>query len=403
VTLSGAHDRRKTDAAGTEDRDDAAGLDAGAGHDRSVARHDGAAHERRDVERRVGADGDAAALRDDAALGEGREVRVVVEGIAVLGEPQRPARKRAPEHVLHRDVAENLAPAGAVEAAPAGGQPGEDHVVALGDRVHTLAHGGDDPGALVPEHGRQGVRGGAGDDVPVAVADAARGELHLDLARAGLSELDLLDGHGLIEPSEHGGAHVLILSRWPRYARAVKTQAAVLWEPGRPIEILDVDLAPPRDGEVLVKIAACGVCASDLHVVDGDLPEPLPLVLGHEAAGVVVETGPGVESLSPGDHVVLALVPSCGECSECRRGRPNFCEVGARMAAMGALADGTSRLSLNGTVLRHFNSISSFAEHAVVPESAAVRIRDDVPLETVALIGCSVLTGCGAVLNTAAV
>jgi len=183
----------------------------------------------------------------------------------------------------------------------------------------------------------------------------------------------------------------------------VKTQAAVLWEPGRPIEILDVDLAPPRDGEVLVKIAACGVCASDLHVVDGDLPEPLPLVLGHEAAGVVVETGPGVESLSPGDHVVLALVPSCGECSECRRGRPNFCEVGARMAAMGALADGTSRLSLNGTVLRHFNSISSFAEHAVVPESAAVRIRDDVPLETVALIGCSVLTGCGAVLNTAAV
>jgi len=183
----------------------------------------------------------------------------------------------------------------------------------------------------------------------------------------------------------------------------MKTQAAVLWEPGQPVEILEVDLAPPRTGEVLVEIAACGVCASDLHVVDGDLPEPLPLVLGHEAAGVVVETGPGVESLALGDHVVLALVPSCGECPECRRGRPNFCEVGARMAAEGTLADGTSRLSSSGTMLHHFNSISSFAAHAVVPESAAVPIRADVPLDAVALIGCAVLTGYGAVVNTAGV
>jgi S-(hydroxymethyl)glutathione dehydrogenase / alcohol dehydrogenase len=182
----------------------------------------------------------------------------------------------------------------------------------------------------------------------------------------------------------------------------MKTEAAVLWQPGE-LEILEVDLAPPREGEVLVQIAACGVCASDLHVVDGELPEPMPLVLGHEAAGVVVETGPGVESLSPGDHVVLALVPSCGECAECRRGRPNFCERGARMAAEGTLADGTSRLSLNGTTLHHFNSISSFAAHAVVPESAAVRIRDDVRLDAVALIGCAVLTGHGAVANTAGV
>jgi S-(hydroxymethyl)glutathione dehydrogenase/alcohol dehydrogenase len=183
----------------------------------------------------------------------------------------------------------------------------------------------------------------------------------------------------------------------------MKTQAAVLWEPGRPVEILEIDLAPPGEGEVLVKIAACGVCASDLHVVDGELPEPMPLVLGHEAAGVVVETGPDVKRLGPGDHVVLALVPSCGECAECRRGRPNFCEVGARMAAEGTLADGTSRLSLNGTGLHHFNSISSFAGHAVVPDSAAVKIRDDVPLDAVALIGCSVLAGYGAVMNTAGV
>jgi S-(hydroxymethyl)glutathione dehydrogenase/alcohol dehydrogenase len=183
----------------------------------------------------------------------------------------------------------------------------------------------------------------------------------------------------------------------------MKTQAAVLWQPGEPVEILEVGLQAPKAGEVLVKIAACGVCASDLHVVDGELREPMPLVLGHEAAGVVVDTGPGVESLSPGDHIVLALVPSCGECAECRRGRPNFCELGARMAAEGTLADGTSRLSLNGTRLHHFNSISSFAEHAVVPEAAAVRIRGDVPLDRVALVGCAVLTGYGAVMNTAGV
>lgn len=189
--------------------------------------------------------------------------------------------------------------------------------------------------------------------------------------------------------------------RFYGYARAMKTQAAVLWEPGRPVEVLEVDLAPPKAGEVLVRIAACGVCHSDLHVVEGHLPEPLPLVLGHEAAGIVEEVGPGVETLETGDHVVLALVPSCGECEECRRGRPNFCSLGARMATEGTLADGTSRLSLNGTTLHHFNSISSFSGHAVVPESAAVRIRRDVPLDAAALVGCSVLTGYGAVANTA--
>jgi S-(hydroxymethyl)glutathione dehydrogenase / alcohol dehydrogenase len=183
----------------------------------------------------------------------------------------------------------------------------------------------------------------------------------------------------------------------------VKTEAAILWRPGEPVEIHEIDLAPPKAGEVLVEIAACGVCHTDLHVVEGDLPEPLPLVLGHEASGRVKDVGPGVEALEPGDHVVLALVPACGTCAECRRGRPNFCEVGARMAATGTLADGTSRLSLNGTTLHHFNSVSSFAGQAVVPESVAVKIRDDVALDTVALVGCAVLTGCGAVLNTAKV
>lgn len=183
----------------------------------------------------------------------------------------------------------------------------------------------------------------------------------------------------------------------------MKTKAAVLWQPREPVEIVDVDLASPQEGEVLVKISACGVCASDLHVVDGELPEPLPLVLGHEAAGVVAATGPGVDALEEGDHVVLALVPSCGACRECQEGRRNFCEVGARMASTGTLADGTSRLSLNGTELRHFNAISSFSEYAVVPASAAVAIRDDVPLEVAALCGCAVVTGYGAVANTAQV
>jgi S-(hydroxymethyl)glutathione dehydrogenase / alcohol dehydrogenase len=180
-------------------------------------------------------------------------------------------------------------------------------------------------------------------------------------------------------------------------------RAAVLWEPRRPVEILDVDLAPPRAREVLVKIAASGICASDLHVVDGALPEPMPLVLGHEASGVVVAAGPEVTRVREGDHVVLAIVPSCGDCPACSRGRPTFCELFGAAASTGTLADGTSRLTRGGTTLHHFNSVSAFAEYAVVPESAAVAIRRDVPLETAALIGCAVLTGYGAVTNIARV
>jgi S-(hydroxymethyl)glutathione dehydrogenase / alcohol dehydrogenase len=183
----------------------------------------------------------------------------------------------------------------------------------------------------------------------------------------------------------------------------VKTRAAVLWQARGPVDIREVDLAPPQAGEVLVEMAACGVCASDVHVVDGELPEPLPIVLGHEAAGVVREVGEGVERLRPGDHVVLALVPSCGRCRPCREGRRNFCELGGRMAATGTLADGTSRLSADGQELHHFNSVSSLAGHAVVPESVAVPIRRDVPLDVAALFGCAVITGFGAVVNTAQV
>lgn len=183
----------------------------------------------------------------------------------------------------------------------------------------------------------------------------------------------------------------------------MRIRAAVLREPGLPVEIQEVELAPPRAGEALVRIAASGVCHSDLHVVDGEIPEPLPLVPGHEASGVVVAVGAGVERARPGDHVVLALVPSCGGCEDCRRGRPSLCELGGRMAAGGTLADGTSRLSLDGEPLHHFNAVSSFAEHAVVPESVIVPIRRDVPLTGAALIGCAALTGWGAVTRTAGV
>jgi Zn-dependent alcohol dehydrogenase len=183
----------------------------------------------------------------------------------------------------------------------------------------------------------------------------------------------------------------------------MKMQAAVLWRAHGPLEVLEVDLEPPRKREVLVKVAATGVCASDLHVFDGDLPRRLPLVPGHEAAGTIVEVGDGVESLAPGDHVVLSLVPACGRCPACRRGRPVLCERAAVMATRGTLADRSTRLSVNGTTIHHFNSVSSFAEYAVVPEAGAVRISPDVPLEIAALVGCAVLTGVGAVFNTAGV
>ena len=171
-----------------------------------------------------------------------------------------------------------------------------------------------------------------------------------------------------------------------------------------PITIEDVTLAPPGFKEVRVKIAAAGVCHSDLHVRRGEWVLPTPVVMGHEGSGTVVEVGPGVTTLRVGDHVVLSWVPSCGECRFCKAGKEARCQVAATIVAPGGvLQDGTSRLSLNGRTIHHYLGVSSFAEEAVVPETGAIKIRDDAPLDTMAVVGCAVATGVGAVTNTAGV
>lgn len=166
----------------------------------------------------------------------------------------------------------------------------------------------------------------------------------------------------------------------------------------------DVELEPPRSGEVRVRVIAAGVCRSDLHVRQGDWSRRLPVVMGHEGAGIVMEIGPGVTSVTPGDHVVLSWQPACGRCRPCVAGRPQLCElVGALVAPRGVLYDGTSRLHMRGEPVFHYSGVSSFAEEAVVPESGAIRVPSGVPLASAVLIGCCVTTGVGAVLWTARV
>ena len=170
------------------------------------------------------------------------------------------------------------------------------------------------------------------------------------------------------------------------------------------VEYVDVELAAPKAGEVRVRIAAAGVCHSDLHVRRGEWIVPTPLVMGHEGAGVVTEIGPGVTHLTVGDHVVLSWVAACGKCRYCLSGHEARCEVAAHIVAPnGVLQDGTSRLTQNGEPLFHYLGVSSFAEEVVVPASGAIKVRDDAPLDVIALVGCAVATGVGAVTNTARV
>ncbi|WP_076363043.1 zinc-binding dehydrogenase [Phaeovulum vinaykumarii] len=188
----------------------------------------------------------------------------------------------------------------------------------------------------------------------------------------------------------------------------MKTRIALLREMGaprpytdsRPIQIVEAELAPPGPGELLVRIAAAGICHSDLSVVNADRPRGMPLALGHEAAGVVVETGPGPARFQPGDHVVLVFAPSCGHCAPCAEGRPALCEPAAGAAVEGRLLTGSKAISHQGTVVNHHVGVSAFSDHVVVAEGSCVKIDPEIPLDRAALLGCAVLTGVGAVLNT---
>lgn len=180
----------------------------------------------------------------------------------------------------------------------------------------------------------------------------------------------------------------------------MKTKAAILYETNAPLVVEQIELDPPQAGEMLVKLKATGICRSDLHCVQGDWPIPLPMVLGHEGAGIVQEVGPGVTRFQAGDAVILTFLPACGRCNWCHRGRPNLCDLGALLLS-GKMPDGTSRIRrANGDPLNHWLFISTFAEYTVVPELSAVKVAPDVPLEKVCLLGCGATTGFGAAWRT---
>ncbi len=181
----------------------------------------------------------------------------------------------------------------------------------------------------------------------------------------------------------------------------MKIKAAVLHEYHTPLVVEEVDLADPGPGEVLVKVDATGVCHSDLHIIDGEWGRPLPMVLGHEAAGTVVTCGEGVTQFAPGQKVIFSFRPNCGECFYCHQGHPVLCE--GRNSAVGTFPDGTTRLSLRGTPITHMARVASFAEYAVTPAEQLIPIPQDFPMAVAALIGCAVMTGVGAVMNTARV
>ena len=184
----------------------------------------------------------------------------------------------------------------------------------------------------------------------------------------------------------------------------MKSRAAVAFAPGKPLEIVEVDVAPPRRGEVLVRIHATGVCHTDAFTLSGDDPEGVfPAILGHEGAGVVVEVGEGVTTLAPGDHVIPLYTAECRECKFCRSGKTNLCQAVRATQGKGLMPDGTTRFSLNGQPIFHYMGTSTFSEYTVVPEISLAKIDPAAPMEKVCLLGCGVTTGIGAVLNTAKV
>lgn len=181
-------------------------------------------------------------------------------------------------------------------------------------------------------------------------------------------------------------------------------RAAVCTALRQPLEVMELRLEPPRAGEISVRLAASGVCASDVSVLKGELPGPRPIVLGHEGAGIVTQVGDGVTSVAPGDHVVVTAMPQCGVCYRCARGQPSLCEVGDPVLLSGALRDGTHRFATDdGTAVAQMVASGTFAEQVVVSDISVVRIPLDVPLAPASLLGCGVLTGFGAAVNAAAI
>jgi NDMA-dependent alcohol dehydrogenase len=183
----------------------------------------------------------------------------------------------------------------------------------------------------------------------------------------------------------------------------MKARAAILFQAKQPLDVREVEVAAPRAGEVLVHMAAAGVCHSDLHVMKGDLSAPLPAILGHEGAGVVAEVGAGVSELAPGDHVIPLWRLACGECEYCTGGRPALCAAGIEIRRTGVLPGGGTGFRLNGTEIKRFGGVSTFSEYSVIPEKALLPIPKDLPLDRAALLGCAVITGFGAVVNAARV
>ncbi|MCX2726142.1 Zn-dependent alcohol dehydrogenase [Thermomicrobium sp. 4228-Ro] len=183
----------------------------------------------------------------------------------------------------------------------------------------------------------------------------------------------------------------------------MRARAAVLTEVKKPLEIWDLDVDLPKEGEVLVRVAAAGVCHSDLHYIQGDLTTVLPAVPGHEGAGIVEAVGPGVTRFQPGDHVLFVFRAFCGRCFYCLNGRPALCDFSNPLRRTGRMFDGTTRFHRDGQDVHHILGVSCFAEYTVVPEQGLLKLPDDIPLDRAALVGCGVTTGVGAVLFAAGV
>ncbi len=180
-------------------------------------------------------------------------------------------------------------------------------------------------------------------------------------------------------------------------------KAAVQYEVGGPLVVEEVTLDEPQENEILVKMAACGVCHSDLHFMKGEMPVPHPVVMGHEGGGVVEKVGPGVTALKPGDHVLMMVIFSCGKCRPCVQGQPTMCVENLPIQMMATLPGGGIRLHKGDQPLNHIFGLAAFAQYAVVHERSAVKVREDAPLDVLCLMGCGTTTGLGAAINTAGV